>query len=90
MASYLPGISFKTQLMYTVVFLTRYLELFRPFSLYLILMKVFFIASSVYILYLMKVEFKYVLPLPCATKSSSLMHPGHDTRLTSIQLGWTS
>ncbi|KOS14204.1 er lumen protein retaining receptor [Malassezia pachydermatis] len=52
------GISFKTQLMYTVVFLTRYLELFRPFSLYLILMKVFFIASSVYILYLMKVEFK--------------------------------
>ena len=69
MAAYLPGISFKTQLMYTVVFLTRYLELFRPFSLYLILMKVFFIASSVYILYLMKVEFKYVLPLPCATRA---------------------
>lgn len=46
--------------MYTVVFVTRYLNLLSPFSLYLIIMKLFFIASSCYILYLMKVEYKYV------------------------------
>ncbi|WFD16099.1 endoplasmic reticulum retention protein [Malassezia arunalokei] len=52
------GISFKTQLMYTIVFVTRYLDLLHPPSAYLILMKLFFISSSAYILYLMKVQFR--------------------------------
>jgi len=52
------GISFKTQALYVGVFLTRYLDLFYNFvSVYNSAMKLFFIASSCYILYLMK--FKY-------------------------------
>ncbi|THH17133.1 hypothetical protein EUX98_g9186 [Antrodiella citrinella] len=52
------GISFKTQALYVAVFVTRYLDLLYSWiSLYNFLMKVFFIASSCYILYLMK--FKY-------------------------------
>ncbi|ORE21291.1 ER lumen protein retaining receptor [Rhizopus microsporus] len=53
------GISFKTQLLYAIVFVTRYLDLFTKFiSLYNTSMKIFFIASSVYILYLMHIKFK--------------------------------
>ncbi|CAE6417763.1 hypothetical protein ACGC1H_005141 [Rhizoctonia solani] len=53
------GISFKTQALYVAVFLTRYIDLltFHFVSLYNTFMKIFFIASSIYILYLMK--FKY-------------------------------
>ncbi|KAI9465175.1 ER lumen protein retaining receptor [Lactarius psammicola] len=54
------GISFKTQALYATVFITRYLDLFFPsqLSLYNIVMKIFFIGSSVYILFLMKVRFR--------------------------------
>ncbi|KAJ3214994.1 endoplasmic reticulum retention protein [Clydaea vesicula] len=53
------GISFKSQALYTIVFVTRYLDLFTKFvSLYNTVMKAFFIGSSIYILYLMKVQFK--------------------------------
>jgi len=56
------GISFKTQALYVGIFVTRYLDLFfRWVSLYNSLMKVIFIASSVYILYLMKAQFRFVL-----------------------------
>ncbi|BGP12838.1 hypothetical protein JCM10213_001323 [Rhodosporidiobolus nylandii] len=53
------GISFKTQLIYLIVFLTRYVDLLTgPYiSLYNTVMKLFFIGSSAYVLYLMK--FKY-------------------------------
>lgn len=53
------GISFKSQLLYLIVFLTRYVDLFtRPLvSVYNTVMKLFFIASTAYTLYLMK--FKY-------------------------------
>ncbi|EJD08105.1 ER lumen protein retaining receptor [Fomitiporia mediterranea MF3/22] len=53
------GISFKTQALYVVVFITRYLDLFLGdyVSLYNTLMKLFFIGSSCYILYLMKMRF---------------------------------
>ncbi|KDR75562.1 hypothetical protein GALMADRAFT_268126 [Galerina marginata CBS 339.88] len=52
------GISFKTQMLYVVIFVTRYLDLFFRFvSVYNSVMKLFFIGSSCYILYLMK--FKY-------------------------------
>jgi ER lumen protein retaining receptor len=54
-----PGISFKTQALYVTVFVTRYLELFTKWvSLYNLVMKIFFIGSSVYILYLMKFRFR--------------------------------
>ncbi|KAG0196335.1 endoplasmic reticulum retention protein [Mortierella sp. GBA30] len=53
------GISFKTQALYATVFLTRYLDLFTQFvSFYNTFMKIFFIASSLYIVYLMKFKFK--------------------------------
>ncbi|KAJ2799021.1 endoplasmic reticulum retention protein [Coemansia guatemalensis] len=48
------GISLKTQYLYLLVFITRYLDLFLGFvSVYNTLMKVFFLASSGYIVYLM-------------------------------------
>ncbi|KAG0228790.1 endoplasmic reticulum retention protein [Actinomortierella wolfii] len=53
------GISFKTQALYATVFLTRYLDLFTNFvSLYNTVMKIFFIATSLYIVYLMKFKFR--------------------------------
>jgi len=52
------GISFKTQALYATVFVTRYLDLFSPWSLYNIVMKIFFIGSSIYVLFLMKVRFR--------------------------------
>ncbi len=54
------GISFKTQALYLLVFLTRYVDLLTGpwLSLYNTVMKVFFIGSSGWILYLMKVKFK--------------------------------
>lgn len=54
------GISFKTQVLYVVVFFTRYLDLFLGdyVSIYNTFMKLFFIGSSCYILYLMKFRFR--------------------------------
>lgn len=64
------GISFKSQLLYSVVFLTRYMDLFFETSLYRFVMKIFFIASSCYILYLMKIKFR----------------PTHDPAIDTIRL----
>ena len=45
------------------MFITRYLDLFYDWvSLYNFTMKVFFIASSCYILYLMKYKYRYASP----------------------------
>jgi len=53
------GISFKTQALYVAVFVSRYLDLFYNWvSLYNFIMKLFFIGSSIYILYLMKLRFR--------------------------------
>ncbi|KZS87748.1 ER lumen protein retaining receptor [Sistotremastrum niveocremeum HHB9708] len=53
------GISFKTQALYVTVFATRYLDLiFGEFvSVYNVIMKLFFLGSSCYILYLMKMKY---------------------------------
>lgn len=64
------GISFRTQLLYTIVFITRYLDIFHESSLYRFLMKIFFIGSSIYVLYLMKVKFR----------------PTHDPAIDTIRL----
>lgn len=53
------GISLKTQLLYLVVFFARYLDLFTHFvSLYNTVMKIFFISSSAFIIYLMLAPYK--------------------------------
>ncbi|KNC48217.1 ER lumen protein retaining receptor [Thecamonas trahens ATCC 50062] len=66
------GISFKTQLMYTLVFTCRYLDLFHVLgmmitfnfahitglTLYNTFMKILFLAASYYIVYLMRTELK--------------------------------
>ncbi|KAK9239356.1 ER lumen protein retaining receptor-domain-containing protein [Lipomyces kononenkoae] len=54
------GLSFKSQALYAVVFITRYIDLLwgRYTSLYNTVMKLFFIGSSLSILYLMKVKFR--------------------------------
>ena len=54
------GISFKSQALYFTVFCTRYIDLFtRPHvSMYNTLMKLFFIGSTGYTLYLMRVRFR--------------------------------
>lgn len=55
----------KTQALYVAVFVTRYLDLFYEYvSLYNSLMKFFFLGSSCYILYLMRVKFRYVIISP--------------------------
>jgi ER lumen protein retaining receptor len=55
----LKGISFKTQALYSVVFISRYLDIFtKHVSIYNTVMKVFFTASSLYILYLMRFKYK--------------------------------
>jgi len=53
------GISFKTQVLYVAVFVTRYPDLlYRYLSVYNSVMKLFFIASSCYILYLMRYRYR--------------------------------
>ncbi|KAK9365752.1 ER lumen protein retaining receptor-domain-containing protein [Lipomyces kononenkoae] len=54
------GLSFKSQALYAIVFITRYLDLLwgRYTSLYNSIMKIFFIGSSLMILYQMKVKFR--------------------------------
>jgi len=54
------GVSLKTQVLYMIVFLTRYVDLFYSFfSLYNSIMKVIFIVTSVGIVYLMKFKAPY-------------------------------
>lgn len=58
------GISFKTQALYVGIFSTRYLDLFfRWTSFYNTSMKVIFIGSSCYILYLMKYRYRCIMIL---------------------------
>jgi len=48
-------------MLYVAVFVTRYLDLFFRFvSVYNSVMKLFFIGSSCYILYLMKIKYRSV------------------------------
>jgi ER lumen protein retaining receptor len=53
------GISFKSQVLYMVVFATRYVDVLTNYvSLYNTVMKLFFIGSTAYTLYLMRVRFR--------------------------------
>ncbi|KAI5864303.1 putative HDEL sequence binding protein [Durotheca rogersii] len=52
------GISFKSQALYLLVYVTRYLDLFSTSSIYNIVFKILFISSQGYIIYLMTTKFK--------------------------------
>lgn len=53
------GLSLKTQTLYFVVFVTRYINLFiKYYSLYNSLLKIFFIGSSGYTVYIMAYKYK--------------------------------
>mmetsp|Transcript_26798 Transcript_26798/g.37089 ORF Transcript_26798/g.37089 Transcript_26798/m.37089 type:complete len:224 (-) Transcript_26798:156-827(-) len=60
------GISLKSQQLYALVFITRYLDLFHS-SWYNMFMKIIFISSSIYIVYLIM----FVQPI-CATYNKSM------------------
>jgi len=47
------GISFKSQVLYLIVYITRYLDLFSTHSLYNLVFKILFISTQGYIIYLM-------------------------------------
>lgn len=56
---FFKGISGKSQILFALVFLTRYLDLFTHFiSVYNTTMKIFYIASSLGTIYLMYAKFK--------------------------------
>lgn len=53
------GLSLKTQSLYALVFVTRYMDLFTHYvSLYNLLMKIFFLGSSVYTVYVMAGKYR--------------------------------
>ena len=53
------GVSLKTQQIYAIVFLSRYLDLFtNKFSVYNTVMKIIFIASTLYTIYLITKKFR--------------------------------
>lgn len=53
------GISLKSQILYCIVFLTRYIDVvYKYHSLYNTCMKIFFLGSSFYTVYLMTFKFK--------------------------------
>ncbi|CAI0652772.1 ER lumen protein-retaining receptor [Colletotrichum sp. SAR11_59] len=52
------GISFKSQALYLLVYITRYLDLFSTSSLWNLVFKILFITSQGYIVYLMTTAYK--------------------------------
>ncbi|OHF00053.1 ER lumen protein retaining receptor [Colletotrichum orchidophilum] len=52
------GISFKSQALYFLVYITRYLDLFTTSSLWNLIFKILFITSQGYIVYLMTTAYK--------------------------------
>ncbi|RLV96214.1 ER lumen protein-retaining receptor [Spathaspora sp. JA1] len=91
------GLSLKTQVLYVLVYLTRYLNLFTKFySLYNSVLKIFFIASSIYTVYVMTYKYqktikadidtfpiKYLV-LPSAVAGLILTH-----KYTFLELLWS-
>lgn len=91
------GISLKTQILYAVVFITRYLDLlvFDFGSIYNTLMKIFFISSSVYSIVLIKKytkqitqytdDFKIIyLVAPCAVLACIFNY-----KFTFLEIAWS-
>jgi len=96
------GLSLKSQILYSAVFVTRYLDLFVVFlSAYNTGMKLFFLLSSFHIIFLMKVRFRAsydhkndtfrvrYLVIPCIVLSL-LFHPGvAHSRWEPLEILWS-
>mmetsp|Transcript_24321 Transcript_24321/g.39194 ORF Transcript_24321/g.39194 Transcript_24321/m.39194 type:complete len:299 (-) Transcript_24321:136-1032(-) len=68
------GISLKSQELYLLVFLTRYMDIFFNFiSLYNTIMKLLFISATMYVIYMMRVELKDPTKEPHGTKISAAL-----------------
>ncbi|KAJ4307179.1 endoplasmic reticulum retention protein [Collariella sp. IMI 366227] len=52
------GISYKSQALYLIVYITRYLDIFQTRSLYNLIFKILFISSQCYTIYLMAKAYK--------------------------------
>lgn len=91
------GISGRSQVLFAIVFITRYLDLFTNFvSIYNTVMKVFFLVSSFGTVYLMYIKFKAtydhnhdtfrieLLLLPCILLSLVLNH-----EFSPMEILWT-
>lgn len=52
------GLSLNTQILYVVVFVLRYLDVLTTFSIYLTFMKLFFLGTSIYTVYLMTYKYQ--------------------------------
>jgi len=76
-ASNCAGISLKTQEMYLLLFLCRYVDVFTNFiSMYNTVMKLLFIATTAFIVYSMRVTLKASLsPEPEGTKNAMMLVP---------------
>ncbi|KAJ3363836.1 endoplasmic reticulum retention protein [Allomyces javanicus] len=91
------GISFKSQLLYLIVFVTRYLDLVTHWvSLYNTAMKVFFIVSSGYIVYQMQRRYRATWDPALDTfriefllGGAAVMALVFHTRFTFLELFWT-
>ncbi|EFA85448.1 ER lumen protein retaining receptor [Heterostelium album PN500] len=94
------GISLKSQILYSVVFTTRYLDLFvSHYSYYNTMMKIIYLCASYYIIYLITVKFKFTydkehdnfrihfLIIPCAILSLFLYD--RTTNDTILEILWT-
>ena len=87
------GLSYKTQELYLVVYLTRYWDLFLYYiSLYNTLMKILFIASTLYIIYLMRFKKPYKLtydPIGDNFPHAKFLYPGAGVLCLIINTGYT-
>ena len=94
------GLSYKTQELYLVVYLTRYWDLFLYFvSLYNSLMKILFISSTLYIIYLMRIKRPYRLtydPIGDNFPHIKFIYPGAvilaliiNTGYSAFELSWS-
>ncbi|GKT52642.1 ER lumen protein-retaining receptor [Colletotrichum spaethianum] len=78
------GISFKSQALYFLVYITRYLDLFSTSSLWNLMFKILFITSQGYIVYLMTTAYK---PTNDPNQDTFRVHPGHPLPILLHLLG---
>ena len=84
------GISGKSQILFLVVFVSRYLDLLTSFiSLYNTVMKLFFIGSAAGTVYLMYLKFK-VSSVACHSQSMKYILFRRPTTGITTPLGWSS
>lgn len=91
------GLSLKTQALYVLVYLTRYLNLFYKFySLYNSLLKVFFIVSSVYTVYIMTTKYQKTItnhvdtfPVKYLVGGSAILAVIFNLKFSFLEIFWS-